>query len=110
MFSKPWWTVVGSTLALVVSQGPIVLFTFGVFVKPITAETHWNRSTVSMGVAFALILGGIATPIVGRLIDRWGIHPVTLSFIAAFAASVAAISLTRASPILRSWCSMPLRA
>ena len=89
-----WLVVLGSTIALVVSNGPIILFTFGVFLKPVSEELGWSRGTMSLGVSIALTLAGLATPLVGRMIDKWGIQKVTLVIITLFAASFAAISLT----------------
>ncbi len=98
VFSNPWWVVVGATLGLIVGNGPITLFTFGVFLKPVTAEFHWNRETVALALAVAQTLSGLSTPVVGWLIDRWGIRRITLPVIALFSLSVAAIALTPASP------------
>ena len=89
-----WLVVLGSTIALVVSNGPIILFTFGVFLKPVSEELGWSRGTMSLGVSIGLTLAGLATPIVGRMIDRWGIQKVTLVIVTLFATSFAAISLT----------------
>lgn len=93
-----WLVVAGSTIALIVSNGPVVFFTFAVFLKPISEQLGWSRGTMSLAVTFALVLGGLATPIAGRLIDRWGIRRVTLAFVTAFAASFSAIALTSTSP------------
>lgn len=88
-----WLVVLGSTIALMFSNGPVLLFTFGVFLKPISDEYGWARGTMSLGVSIGLILGGLATPVVGMLIDRWSIRRVTLIIISLFALSFAAISL-----------------
>ena len=40
--SAGWLVVFGSTLALVVGNGPIILFTFGVLLQPISAEFGWQ--------------------------------------------------------------------
>lgn len=46
-----WLVVFGSTVALVVSNGPVVLFTFGVFLKPVSEEFGWSRGTMSLGLS-----------------------------------------------------------
>jgi len=92
-----WRVVVASALALIVGNGPVLLFTFGIFLKPIAGQTGWSRGTMSLGVAIALILAGLMTPIVGRLVDRWGVRPVLLFAITAFALGVAALSLSPAN-------------
>jgi predicted MFS family arabinose efflux permease len=92
-----WPVVLGSTVGLIVGNGPILLFTFGIFLLPVAQETGWQRGTMSLGVAIALTIAGLATPLVGRFIDKWGLRRVTLASITLFAASVAAIALTSAS-------------
>lgn len=98
IFKNPWWVVFGSTLGLIVGNGPVTLFTFGVFLKPIVAEFGWNRGTVASAITVSQAIGALATPFVGRMVDRWGVRRVTLPFIVAFAISTAAISRTTASP------------
>lgn len=88
-----WLVVLGSTVALMFSNGPVLLFTFGVFLKPISEQYGWARGTMSLGVTIGLILGGLATPLYGMLIDRWSIQRVTLIIITLFALSFAAIAL-----------------
>jgi predicted MFS family arabinose efflux permease len=88
-----WLVVVGSTIALVVGNGAILFFTFGVFLKPITEQMGWHRGTMSLGVAIGLTIGGLVTPLVGQFIDKWGVQRVTLLAVTLFAASVASISL-----------------
>jgi len=34
LFKNPWWIVIGTMFALIVGNGPVGLFTFGVFLKP----------------------------------------------------------------------------
>jgi predicted MFS family arabinose efflux permease len=96
--TNPWWVAGGSTIGLIVGNGAIVLFTFGILLTPITAEFGWTRGTVGTAIFFAHVTAALATPFVGILIDRWGIRRTSLSFITLFSLSVAAISLTPASP------------
>ena len=97
--SSHWPIVIASTVALVVGNGPVLLFTFGVFLKPIAEQMDWQRGTVSLGVAIALTFAGLVTPLVGRFIDRWGVQRVLLLSITVFALSVAAISLAPANVV-----------
>jgi MFS family permease len=100
LFKNPWWLVIGSMLALIVGNGPVGLFTFGVFLKPVSTEFGWERGTMSMAIGVSLLCGAVATPIVGYLIDRWGIRRVTMTMIVLFAVSMASIALTPALPIV----------
>ncbi|MDC7787064.1 MFS transporter [Rhodoplanes sp. TEM] len=99
MFKNPWWVVVGSVFGLLVGNGAIMQFTFGVLLKPIGQEFGWDRGTVSMAMVIGLVCTGLMTPLIGILVDRYGIRRIALPCIAAFSAIVALTSLTPASPL-----------
>ena len=71
---NPWWVVVGSTVALVVCNGPIGLFTFGLFLKPISEEFGWQRGTMSIASSMASLMIAVTVPLTGMLVDRWGVR------------------------------------
>ena len=48
-----WWTVVASTLGLSVSNGPLIQYSFGTFLKPLGEEFHVDRGTLSTAVLVA---------------------------------------------------------
>jgi MFS family permease len=95
---NPWWVVFGSVLGLLVGNGAIMQFTFGVLLKPISEEFGWSRGTVSFAIVVGLICTGLTTPVIGILVDRYGVRRIALPCIAAFSLIVAAASLTPASP------------
>jgi MFS family permease len=86
-------------LGLLVGNGPIMQFTFGVLLPPLVAEFGWARGTVSSVIVTGLLMTGIATPLVGRLVDRFGTRTVALPGITLFALSTAAVALVPASPV-----------
>ena len=92
-----WWIVVGSVLGLTVGNGPIMQFTFGVFLKPIAAEFRTDRGTLSAAILVGLGVTGVVTPIVGALVDRYGVRRVALPCIALFASSLAVLGWFAAS-------------
>jgi MFS family permease len=47
-------------------------YCLGVLAKPIAAETGWSSSTVFLGFSLALVVMGLISTWVGRLIDRIG--------------------------------------
>ncbi|MBI3049531.1 MAG: MFS transporter [Acidobacteria bacterium] len=83
-----------------VANGPIVFFTFGLFLGPITSEFGWDRATFSSSLLAGHTLAALAYPFMGRAIDRFGIRPVTLTFIPIFALATAAVALSPASPVV----------
>ena len=79
---------------MTVANGPVVFFTFGLFLGPITTEFGWNRATFSSSLLVGHTLAAFAYPFMGRAIDRYGIRRITLTFIPLFALATAALSLT----------------
>lgn len=51
-------------------------YCLGVLAKPIVAETGWAQSTVFLGFSIALLVMGLISTWVGRLIDRIGARQV----------------------------------
>ncbi|WP_316858593.1 MFS transporter [uncultured Cohaesibacter sp.] len=72
-------------------------FTFGVFLKPISQDMGWDRGTISLALNAGLVLTGLATPIAGRLMDRYGIRMVALPAILLFALATASVSFVSTS-------------
>lgn len=96
--ANPWWVVAGSLLGLTVGNGPVMQFTFGVFVKPLSEALQTDRGTISGALLAGLVATGIATPLIGRLIDQHGTRRVALPAIVLFALGMAAIGLFANSP------------
>lgn len=93
VFRNPWWIVFGSVLGLIVGNVTILQFCTSVLMKPIMAEFGWSRTVPSAAVGLGSLFAAIATPFIGRLIDRRGIKPVTLTAIALFALATAAMAV-----------------
>lgn len=45
---------------------------FGVFIKPMTEDFGWDRSTLSLAVSIFAIMSAIVPPVAGRIADRFG--------------------------------------
>ena len=73
LFDNPWWIVVGSTIGLIVGNGPVSLFSSGVFLKPVSGEFGWDRATMTGAAGLSTLFSAVCVPIVGIMIDRWGI-------------------------------------
>jgi MFS family permease len=85
----------GSCIGLVVVNGAISLFSFGVFIKPLEAEFGWDRASISSAIALCALASAFSVPFVGILMDRFGVRRVMIISIFLFAANVAAIGLSR---------------
>src|SRR5437762_12130723 len=51
-------------------------YCLGVLAKPIAADTGWGMSTIFLGFSVALVVMGVISTTVGRLIDRIGARAV----------------------------------
>ena len=80
-----WRVVFAACLGVMAGFGSLFVYTFTVFVKPLGAAFGWNRESVSLGFAIAAMTVGLSSPLIGRLIDRFGprriILPCMLSLI-----------------------------
>lgn len=99
-FENRWWIVFGATLSMFVAQGPVLLYTLGLFIKPLNQEFGWDRASISAAGGIAAIFSAIAIPFVGSLIDQRGVRSVLLPTIVLCAASVALIALTPKSIVV----------
>ncbi|MGE3302219.1 MAG: MFS transporter [Hyphomonadaceae bacterium] len=95
LFANPWWIVFGSALALTVAGAPITLFTYGLFMKPLSAEFGWDREALSAVSAVSSVCGAATAPLIGWGIDKWGVRRVLAPVVLLFGIFVAALSLTQ---------------
>jgi len=99
-FTNPWWVVVGAVGGLVVCNGPVLSFTFGVFLKPIMADMGWQRGAASFALSFGGICSALTVPVLGRMMDRWGIRRVALPGIVFYAFTMCVLGLSPRSLII----------
>ena len=75
-----------------------------VFAEPIVAETGWSLGAVVAGTSLGLLVAGLISPQVGRIIDKRGGRPVLLASSLFYAAGLAGIGAAPALPVyLAAW-------
>jgi MFS family permease len=99
-FASRWWIVFGATASMLVAQGPVTLYTLGLFIKPLNLEFGWDRASISAAGGIAAISSAITIPFVGSMMDRWGVRTVLLPIVVLCASSVALIALTPKSIVV----------
>ena len=76
--------------------GSLFVYTFAVFVKPLSAQFGWNRESVSLGFAIAAMTVGLSSPVIGRLIDRFGPRHIILPCMSVFGCAIASLAMLHA--------------
>ncbi len=75
-----------------------------VFAETIVRDTGWSLGMVVGGTSLGLLVAGLISPQVGRLISRHGGRPVLLASSLFFAAGLAGVGLAPALPVyLAGW-------
>jgi MFS family permease len=87
------WVLVGvAFLAVSVSFGPVVVFTFGVFLRPISEEFGWTRGEASLAFSVAALTVSLVSPLIGRMTDRYGARPIVVICASIYAAAYASLA------------------
>ncbi len=90
-----WRVVLAACFGVMAGFGSLFVYTFTVFVKPLSAAFGWNRESISLGFGLAAMTVGASSPLIGRLIDRVGPRRVILPCMTVFSCGIAALALLR---------------
>lgn len=75
-FKRGWPTILAAAAGACSGLTGLAFYTFGLFVKPLSEAFGWSRGQITLGMSF-ITLGAIVTaPLVGSLIDRYGVRKV----------------------------------
>ena len=75
--------------------GSLFVYTFAVFVKPLSAQFGWSRESVSLGFGLAAITLGLISPLLGRWIDRFGPRRIILPSMTVYSCAILSLALLR---------------
>jgi predicted MFS family arabinose efflux permease len=95
-----WWVVFGCFIALMVNNGVVSNFTFSVFLKPVTEDLGWGRATITSAMFLAGVVAAFVTPIVGKLMDVYGVQRITFPGLIIYALLFASFSLLQPSLLM----------
>lgn len=88
------WRVVGaSSVGVFVGFGSLLVYTFGIFLKPLAEEFAWSREAVSAAFGFAAVAIAICSPLLGVLFDRLAPRRVILPCLTVFGCAFASLAL-----------------
>lgn len=77
-----WRVVLGAFIGIGSGFASLYFYTAGIFIKPLAAEFGWTRGEASLG-SMSTLIGVLAFPLAGRLIDRFG--EVRVAFVSGVA-------------------------
>jgi len=79
-----WLVVLAGYCGAMVSFGSLLVFTFSIFLKPLSGAFGWSRESVSAAFGFAALTVAVCSPPLGHLLDRFGPRRVILPCMAVF--------------------------
>jgi predicted MFS family arabinose efflux permease len=88
-----WRVAAASAAGVFVSFASLLVYTFGVFLKPLTAEFGWSREGVSAAFGIAAMTVAVCSPPLGLLLDRVAPRRIILPCLLVFGVAFASLSL-----------------
>jgi len=84
-----WLILAACVLGIVCSGGPINIFTFGVFLRPVSDGLHIGRGVLGGALLWTNMISALCGPFLGALLDRFGARRILLIGVVFFAAATA---------------------
>jgi MFS family permease len=101
------WIVVAACFFVIAPVIPLI-FSFSIFQVPILDEFHWSRGSLAIALSIHMVVGGLAAPFAGGLIDRFG--PRRVMPIGALLTALALILLSRSTALWHFYVAFGLMA
>lgn len=93
-FSAGWKVLLAGLIGVTFGASPIPFNLIGFTVEPLTAEFGWTRTQIILPATIYGLIASLLAPFFGWMADRYGVRPVALWSVFAFAISLAAVALT----------------
>ncbi|HEV2315151.1 MAG TPA: MFS transporter [Candidatus Acidoferrales bacterium] len=81
-----WWIVAIAALGLFFGDASITVFSFGVFLKPLSAAFHSGRASISLAFTVKQLTAAGSVLFAGVLVQRYGSRKIILRYTTVFAA------------------------
>jgi MFS family permease len=92
-----WRVVLAACFGVMAGFGSLFVYTFNVFVKPLSAAFGWNREAISLGFGLAAITLGVISPLLGRWIDRFGPRRIILPCMTVYCCAILSLAWLHAA-------------
>jgi MFS family permease len=88
-----WRVAIASSACVLVSFASLLVYTFAIFLKPLSAEFGWSREAVSAAFGIAALAVAACSPPLGLLLDRYPARRIILPCMVVFGCAFASLSL-----------------
>ncbi len=88
-----WKVAAAASAGVFVSFASLLVYTFGVFLKPLTETFGWSREGVSAAFGIAAMTVAACSPVLGLLFDRYGPRRIIVPCLTVFGCAFASLSL-----------------
>jgi predicted MFS family arabinose efflux permease len=88
-----WRVALASGAGVLVGFASLLVYTFGIFLKPVTQEFGWSRQAASLAFGFAALMIAACSPALGYLLDRIGARRVIVPCVTVFGCAFASLAL-----------------
>jgi MFS family permease len=87
-----WRIALAASVGVLVGFASLLVYTFGVFLKPVAAEFHWSREAVSAAFGVAALSVAACSPVLGALLDRYPARRIILPCVVVFGCAFASLA------------------
>jgi MFS family permease len=91
--SLGWRVALASSTCVLVSFASLLVYTFAIFLRPLSTEFGWSREAVSLAFGIAALAVAACSPPLGWLLDRYPARRIILPCLTVFGCAFASLSL-----------------
>ena len=66
-----WYLLIAAVIGMAIASG-VSFWVLGYYVTPLEEEFGWSRTLLQTGISASLLVSGIASPLAGKVVDRYG--------------------------------------
>ena len=66
-----WYLLIAAVVGMAIASG-VSFWVLGYYVTPLEEEFGWSRTLLQTGISVSLLISGIASPLAGKVVDKWG--------------------------------------
>ena len=100
---KAHWPLVLTTF-LGMSYPSMAYYSMGLFIEPLSQAFGWSRTDITIGASISAVVTIPISPLVGVLVDRWGVRFLALPGVLLTAAAISSFSLANGN--IAQWATL----